>query len=192
VGIGVGGEYPAEFEAVHVPMAERGARTDAALPHLRERLGDTPIFFGGSSGAALRRAAELGDGWIGYLLGPESFARRRERLCELRRSGPRRAEPVTCGMLVPFHITDQPRGEQIAAAAWSRLTAATSPMPERLFAAGAPDEVAQQLHRYRQAGCTEIVLSPADHGQAYLHQLELLANDVVPRLRALEPNISTT
>lgn len=35
VGVGVGGEFRAEFDAVGVPLAERGARTDEALEILR-------------------------------------------------------------------------------------------------------------------------------------------------------------
>ena len=35
VGVGVGGEFPAEFRAVGVPLAERGARTDEAMEVLR-------------------------------------------------------------------------------------------------------------------------------------------------------------
>jgi probable F420-dependent oxidoreductase len=35
VGVGVGGEFPAEFDAVGIPVAERGARTDEAMQVLR-------------------------------------------------------------------------------------------------------------------------------------------------------------
>jgi probable F420-dependent oxidoreductase len=35
VGIGVGGEFPVEFDAIGVPLAERGARTDEAMQVLR-------------------------------------------------------------------------------------------------------------------------------------------------------------
>jgi probable F420-dependent oxidoreductase len=35
VGVGVGGEFPAEFQAVGIPLAERGARTDEAMEVLR-------------------------------------------------------------------------------------------------------------------------------------------------------------
>jgi probable F420-dependent oxidoreductase len=35
VGVGVGGEFPAEFEAVGVPVAERGARTSESIEILR-------------------------------------------------------------------------------------------------------------------------------------------------------------
>ena len=35
VGVGVGGEFPSEFDAIGVPIAERGARTDEAIDVLR-------------------------------------------------------------------------------------------------------------------------------------------------------------
>jgi probable F420-dependent oxidoreductase len=35
VGVGVGGEFPIEFESIGVPLAERGARTDEAMTVLR-------------------------------------------------------------------------------------------------------------------------------------------------------------
>ena len=35
LGVGVGGEFPPEFQAVGVPVAERGARTDEAIPLIR-------------------------------------------------------------------------------------------------------------------------------------------------------------
>src|ERR1700691_2011857 len=35
LGIGVGGEYPQEFEACEVPIGQRGARTDETIPLLR-------------------------------------------------------------------------------------------------------------------------------------------------------------
>jgi alkanesulfonate monooxygenase SsuD/methylene tetrahydromethanopterin reductase-like flavin-dependent oxidoreductase (luciferase family) len=35
LGVGVGGEFPPEFEAVGVPLAERGSRADESIPLLR-------------------------------------------------------------------------------------------------------------------------------------------------------------
>ena len=43
VGVGVGGEYPKEFEAVGVPIAERGARTDEAIEVLRALWAGGPV-----------------------------------------------------------------------------------------------------------------------------------------------------
>src|SRR4029079_1106814 len=88
--VGVGGEYPAEFAPCDVPLAERGPRTDEAIPLLRElwsgeavshhgsflefdgvrihppplQGADLPIVVAGRQPVAMRRAARLGDGWM--------------------------------------------------------------------------------------------------------------------------------
>ena len=79
VGVGAGW-LRSEFDALGVPFDDRGPRTDAAIGALRElsaghgeltslpagareRRGVIPILVGGSSRAALERAARLGDGW---------------------------------------------------------------------------------------------------------------------------------
>ncbi|MGH9192026.1 MAG: TIGR03619 family F420-dependent LLM class oxidoreductase [Acidimicrobiales bacterium] len=81
--LGVGaGHVEGEFDALGVPFAQRGRITDEAVVAIRAALADEwgggdvgqqprpvqpggpPIWVGGSSGAALRRAARLGDGWL--------------------------------------------------------------------------------------------------------------------------------
>lgn len=81
--LGVGaGHVEGEFEALGVRFARRGRITDEAVLAIRAALADEwgagdvgqrprpvqpggpPIWVGGSSGAALRRAARLGDGWL--------------------------------------------------------------------------------------------------------------------------------
>jgi probable F420-dependent oxidoreductase len=81
--LGVGaGHVEGEFEALGVPFAQRGRITDEAVVAIRAALADEwgagdvgqqprpvqaggpPIWVGGSSGPALRRAGLLGDGWL--------------------------------------------------------------------------------------------------------------------------------
>src|SRR3989304_5869833 len=47
LGIGVGGEYPKEFDAVGVPVRERGARTDEALRVLKLLFTQNNVSFAG-------------------------------------------------------------------------------------------------------------------------------------------------
>jgi probable F420-dependent oxidoreductase len=80
--LGVGaGHLQGEFDALGVPFADRGARTNAAIDAIVaswsaeyvDELGQSPrpvqsprppIWVGGSGAPALRRVAERGDGWI--------------------------------------------------------------------------------------------------------------------------------
>jgi alkanesulfonate monooxygenase SsuD/methylene tetrahydromethanopterin reductase-like flavin-dependent oxidoreductase (luciferase family) len=200
VGVGVGGEYPAEFEAAGVPLADRGKRMETVLRGVRSLLSsgveggdlkfapvapDVPFLLAGWKEVSLRRAATYGDGWIGYLLKPDSFVRRRDFLLGCRAELGRASEPFPTGMLIPVHVA---RGSADAAAAsasaaWGELTKAPARLPGHLFAAGEPERIAEQLHRYWKAGCTEFMLGPADQGAGYLDQVELLASQVLPRLR---------
>jgi alkanesulfonate monooxygenase SsuD/methylene tetrahydromethanopterin reductase-like flavin-dependent oxidoreductase (luciferase family) len=205
VGVGVGGEYPAEFEAVGVPLPERGRRLEEGLRTVQgllsgqispsspdgttvtiaPREGEIPFLLAGRKDVALRRAARYGDGWIGYLLDTEGFARRRSFLSDRRDELRLASEPFTTGMLLPVHVDATSNGARVrAAAAWAALTQKDSPFPERLFVAGSVGEVVEHLHRYWEAGCTELILGPADQGTGYLHQVDLLAEKVLPEVRA--------
>ncbi|MEV5508247.1 LLM class flavin-dependent oxidoreductase [Streptomyces orinoci] len=66
LGVGVGWARR-EYDALGVPFGARGRLTDEYLGVLREALPTgyerIPVWIGGSSAAALRRAAEFGDAW---------------------------------------------------------------------------------------------------------------------------------
>ena len=207
VGIGLGGEYPAEFEQSGVPLAGRGARTEKTVASLRQWLSadqpepgegpmsmrmapvpqsSPPILFGGWKEPALRRAARIGDGWIGYLLSPESFLRRRNFLADC---GAGIEKPFATGMLLPVLVdSDAAEARARAGAAWSRITGNNANFPEKLFAAGPPGAIVERLHRYWELGCGEIILSPVEQGSGLERQLEALAGKVLPELRCFAPS----
>lgn len=98
LGVGTGGEYPKEFEASGVPLADRGRRLDDTLKAVRALwTGDPvtlhntaidvddatldlvpsppiPLWVGGRSRPAQRRAARFGDAWMPFVTTPEHFA----------------------------------------------------------------------------------------------------------------------
>ncbi len=100
LGVGVGGEFPPEFEATGVPVEERGSRSDEAIEILRRlwsedkvvhegrhfrfgpvsldpkplQPGGPRIVVGGRKGPTFRRAGRLGDGYISHMCSPEQFA----------------------------------------------------------------------------------------------------------------------
>ena len=108
LGIGAGYLQP-EFDAIGAPFRERGRRTDEAIDAMRALWneedpsfdgqfwqfsgidahprptspGGVPIHIGGHSEAALKRAAERGQGWYGWMQDPEQTADYVRRLHEL-------------------------------------------------------------------------------------------------------------
>jgi alkanesulfonate monooxygenase SsuD/methylene tetrahydromethanopterin reductase-like flavin-dependent oxidoreductase (luciferase family) len=62
LGVGVGW-LESEFAAVGVPYRQRGRRTDEAIAALRRERPHAPLWVGGRSEAAVRRAARSGDAW---------------------------------------------------------------------------------------------------------------------------------
>ncbi|MER7012894.1 TIGR03619 family F420-dependent LLM class oxidoreductase [Saccharopolyspora sp. NPDC000359] len=110
-GLGIGlGWAPEEFEWCGAPYAKRGARVDEAIEVLRLILGGgmveyhgeffdfdrlqmspapahpVPIYVGGHTDAALRRAARVGDGWASAMMTLEELRTTIDRLAELRAS----------------------------------------------------------------------------------------------------------
>jgi probable F420-dependent oxidoreductase len=206
LGIGVGGEFPREFEAAGVPLGERGARTNEAIPMLRAlwageappangrffkvpptpiepaptRKGGLPIWVGGRSEAALRRAAHLADGYIGYLVDAEGFRKRMSRIREMR-AAKREGETFTAA-LVAFARIEETRAaavERTAARLSAMYGAATAPAAARFAIAGTADDCRERVAALAAAGVKHLVLSPIATLEEYDDQLAGLAGALV-------------
>jgi probable F420-dependent oxidoreductase len=132
LGVGVGW-LEEEFAALGVPFARRGARCRAYLEVMRRLWCDPvseyhgefydlpscrqypkpvqkphpPLHFGGESEAALRRVADLGQGWYGYSLEPEAAATHVAALTKLLEERGRRREEIQvsiCPYAIPHSL----------------------------------------------------------------------------------------
>ncbi|MFI0718382.1 LLM class flavin-dependent oxidoreductase [Streptomyces sp. NPDC021224] len=136
LGVGVGWS-PQEFAALGVPFADRGRLTDAHLAALHEARpgGATPVplWVGGSSRAAIRRAVRHGDAWHPLRL---ALPRLRATLAEhpdLPALAPR----------IALDVTDAP------------VTG-----PDRPAGVGTLDQIAGDLAELERLGATAVVLDP--------------------------------
>jgi len=135
-----------EYAALGVDFATRGRRYDEMIDVMRKAwsgamvehrgaifdLGSfqmspapaapVPIAIGGTSEPALRRAARLGDGWIGTGQTPEQAHAVLARLGELRRAAGREARPFEA--IVP--LTVPPDADTLARLAEAGMTATTA------------------------------------------------------------------
>jgi alkanesulfonate monooxygenase SsuD/methylene tetrahydromethanopterin reductase-like flavin-dependent oxidoreductase (luciferase family) len=185
LGVGVGGEFPDEFQAVGLSARRRGRLLDEALAQLPDWLQGRsrppleppisalpPIWVGGRSDAALARAARVGDGWLTNWMSPERVSERGEALAALAEAQGRPRPAL--GVVLYVHVdADEERARQRAGA----YTEAMYQMPFERFARytiwGSAERVAEAIAAYAQAGVEEVVLTPLT-GEP-LEQIERLA-----------------
>ncbi|HUC37854.1 MAG TPA: LLM class flavin-dependent oxidoreductase [Acidimicrobiales bacterium] len=216
VGVGVGGEFAKEFQAVGVPRAERGWRTDESIEVLRalwrggavsfhgrfvdfedvellpvagpegtsgtRRSGGPPIVVSGRKEAAMRRAARLGDGFMPYLLSAGAYARARMTVeqCALAEGRDLRAFEWMLYLYTSIRRrSDEARSD--VANFLGRAYGARPEMLEHIAPAGTPDEVAERVQEYVDAGARHIIVSPAATHDT-LEVVRLAAEEVLPRL----------
>ncbi len=213
LGVGVGGEYEPEFVAAGVPVAERGARTDEALEVMRRLFTEDdvrfegrfttlpaagvtlapkpvqrpgpPVWVAGRTGAAMRRAARYGDGWLPYMFTPEMLSDSLTRIAELREQEGR-ADPVRAGLFVFFAVhPDHDTAVDLAVERLSRQYQQDfSKLAGRYAVAGDPDACIARLRSYVDAGARTIVLASACPSSYVEENHRLMADAVLPALRS--------
>jgi alkanesulfonate monooxygenase SsuD/methylene tetrahydromethanopterin reductase-like flavin-dependent oxidoreductase (luciferase family) len=193
-GVGIGGEDRHEVEICGVDPATRGRRMEECLAVLRELLTGAPVTFhgeffdlddalvlpapadpipivvGGRSDAAVRRAGRLGDGWLGIWNSAGRFAQVVEIIAdEAGRAG--RADPPTrLAMQLWCGIADtKERARALVAPAMEAFYQIPFERFEKYSPSGTPEDVAEFLAPYVEAGCTLFNLIPqADDRDAAL------------------------
>jgi alkanesulfonate monooxygenase SsuD/methylene tetrahydromethanopterin reductase-like flavin-dependent oxidoreductase (luciferase family) len=184
LGVGVGGEFPQEYEAAEVPLNRRGARLDEALALLPRFLSPgnehslepsatmPPVLVGGRSDRAVERAARFGDAWLPMWVTPETLAQRGERLAELSEAYGRPSPSLS--LLVLAHVdANTSRAREQADAHLRGQYGMALDRVERWSALGSADAVAEFLDPYTRIGVAEILLLPL--GARPLEQIERLA-----------------
>lgn len=191
-GVGVGW-MPEEFQAMGASHHERGALTNEHIEMFKALCAQDvadyqgkhfqisgmtffprpaqkphpPIWVGGNTQAALRRAARLGDAWHGIRLAPAELEERRRELRLMCEQGGR--SPGSVG--VTLRATLQLGAPQRAQSG------------ERTPLTGTATEVADDIRRYEEAGLEYLVLSVAARDtHATVASVQRFAEEVIPRV----------
>ena len=168
VGAGVGW-MAEEFAALDADFDDRGAVTDEHIAILRAfwtgtisdrhdtrydvaglrmepmpvRRPHPPIWTGGTSPPALRRAARLADGWHGVRRSPGDVARVVSRIAELRAAAGKGMEGFTVSLRAGLDVADAAPGGQ-----------------GRTPLRGSPEQISADLAAYSQAGLNYLAVEP--------------------------------
>ena len=136
-----------------------------------------PLWFGGSSDAARRRAAAVGDGWVPLFLAPDEY---RAALADLRREtaeAGRDPEAVQAGVVVFACVGDDDHAPVRGAQWLSDLYRLPPKAFHRHLIAGSPEKCAAALDRYAEAGADHILVMVA--GSPAVEHFGLLRNAFV-------------
>lgn len=183
LGVGVG-VHAGEYDEVGVDYHTRGRQLDAGIAELRRSwqsgdgvtLGDivgggqaryrqlpapaaVPVWVGGASEAALRRAAMAADGWMPLFLNPTQYADALERLAKESVRAGRPSDAVTRSMVLFVSIDDDADKGRRRGTEWmSTMYGIPAKAFERHLVAGTASDVAETVAIYRRAGAEHVVL----------------------------------
>ena len=188
-----------EFEALGIPFTERGARSDEALRVMRLLWTEAqprfegrfcrfagikaepkplqkphpPIWIGGASQAALRRAAEFAEAWHPSHRPVKEIAAGAKQFTNLARARGRDPKTLQVVARAPLRV----------------LTKGRAPKPRPLLV-GTPDQIVEDIGRYKEAGVTGFMFDTYYGNTAVNDQdlkgvlatIEAFAQKVRPRL----------
>lgn len=212
LGVGAGGEYPREFEAVGVDVDTRFRRLDEGLRVVRQlfsgrrvsfagefttltdvrldpppaRPDGIPIWLGGRKRGATQRAGRLADVWMPYMVDPASL---RSTLGEVRdvATGVGRDPAAVSGAVLAWCCVDDDadRARSVGIRTVSKTYAQDfSELADRYLVLGSPEQVVARLLEFADAGADRVLLQLACPDDARPQVLATLADAVLPALRA--------
>ncbi|MBV9747631.1 MAG: LLM class flavin-dependent oxidoreductase [Acetobacteraceae bacterium] len=213
-GVGVGGEFPREYEVCGVPRAERGARLSEGIGLLRQfwsgapvshggrfygpfsdvpmqpparQAGGPPIWCGGRSDGALRRTGRLADGWLSYVVTPDMYRASLAQIAAAAQQAGRDPATFGTGHLL-FARIDESYEKALDTATETlsvRYAMDFRRAAQRYCALGRPEQIAERIGEFHAAGVRHIILDLLGPYEQRHEQIERFAAETMPLLRGL-------
>ena len=173
LGLGVG-SHPGEYERAGIDFHRRGKLMDAGIADMREAWVDgdhryiqdpqaerVPLWIGGSSVAARRRAAAVGDGWVPLFVTVDDYAEALQALRQETISAGREIDEVEAAVVVFVRVGVEGEAHQEGAAWLSNLYGVPAKAFDRHLVSGPSEACAAELARFVQAGAQHVVVMVA-------------------------------
>ncbi|MCP5024811.1 MAG: LLM class flavin-dependent oxidoreductase [Actinomycetia bacterium] len=211
LGIGVGGEFPKEFDAVGVPVTERGARTNEALEVIDKLLTEkdvhfdgrftkldgvtvlphpvqkprVPFWVAGRKDVAMKRAARYAEGWMPYMYTPEMLDESMDKIGQFTADAGRPDGTVKGGLFIFTCVhEDRATALDLANRQLSRqYNQDFSKMVAKYTISGSPEECIERTQQYIDAGARSIMFSQGCPPDYVDENTRLIAEAVVPAFR---------
>ena len=210
LGVGVGGEYPVEFQAAGLNVRHRGRQTNECLEVLRRlwagesvtyqgrhfQLEDVainptptqrpypPVWVSGRRDAAMLRAARLGDGWMPYFYSPERY---RDSVDKINGFAAQDGRDLSEFQWAYFpYISIYPTVEEAAKVAAESLggqylhTGDFIDIVHSYCLLGPVEACIQRLQEYIDAGARHIIFSVCCPKEDRARHIETIAKELIP------------
>jgi len=212
LGVGIGGEFPVEFEAAGLDVRQRGRRTNECLEVLTQlwtqesvnfegrhfqldgaainphpvQQPHPPIWVSGRRDAAMQRAVKHGNGWLPYFYDPERY---RESVGKIQNF----ASEIDRDMsrfewaFMPY-ISIYPTVEEAARVAANELggrylyDSDFIKIVHRYCLLGPVENCVSRLREYIDAGARHIIFSVSCPREDRVRHIETIANEIIPKL----------
>ena len=213
-GVGVGGEFPKEYEACGVPIGERGARLSESLAVMRKlwsgepashkgrffqfedvtmqppprQAGGPPIWCGGRSDPALQRIGRLTDGWMSYVVTPDMFRQGLEKIAAAASAAARTFDRSFGTAHLLFTRIDDTYEKALDAATVSLSTRYAMDFrkaAQRYCALGPPQQVVESIRRFHAVGVRHLILDFVGPYEERFTEIERFAREALPLLADL-------
>jgi probable F420-dependent oxidoreductase len=213
-GVGVGGEFPTEYEACGVPLNERGARLSESLTVMRKlwsgepvshagkffnfegvkmqppprQPGGPPIWCGGRADPALRRIGRMTDGWMSYVVTPDMYRQGLEKIATAAGEAARIFDRGFGTAHLLFTRIDDTYEKALDAATISlsqRYAMDFRKAAQRYCALGPPQQVVETILKFHQAGMRHLILDFVGPYEERDQQIERFAAEAMPLLAGL-------
>jgi len=213
LGVGVGGEFPVEFEAAGLRVNQRGRRTDECLEVMRKlwtgekvtfsgrhfQLTDAminptpvqkpnpPVWVSGRRDAAMARAAKFGDGWMPYFYDAPRY---RDSVGKIKGFAAEAGRDISGFQWAHFpYIAIYPTEQQAAEVAAEQLGGRYLyggeflDIVRKYCLLGTVENCIEQLQEYIDAGARHIIFSISCPREDRERHLETIAKELIPHFR---------
>jgi len=211
MGIGIGGEFPKEFEACGVPVKQRASRSNEALEVITKlwterkvsfdgkytKFTDVtieprpvqkphpPIWVAGRKEPAMMRAAKYAQGWIPYMYTPEMLHESVEKIMRFGKEAGRDMSTFKPGLFIFTSIyPDREMAlQQAAKALGGTYSQDFSKIAGRYTLYGNPEDCRKRLKEYVDAGAGTVLISWACKQEDIGANMKLFSEEVAPAFR---------
>ncbi len=215
--VGIGGDYPREFDACGVSMKERGIRANEGIEIMRkfwsgERFdyhgkifqmedmdmlpgpyqpGGPPLWVCGRSDPAMKRAVKYGNGWQPYMYTAPQLAESVDKIRGFADETGRELEDdfaFTTFLYVSMHEdVEEARNRAIEQLSF-RFNMPFEKIVDKYCTYGPPERIVEDVARYVEAGTNHVIFGMVMPPEQRMEYVAKFAADILPELHKLKPH----